>query len=320
MKKVNYGILSTASIVDRFVQGVRASEKGQVLAIASRTKERAEQTAKRLDIPLSFGTYEELLACEDIQVVYIPTINYMHFENAKLALNHGKHVLVEKPMTLRQEDTAELFELARKKNLFIMEAQKSVFLPITQEVRELIEQGVIGKVHYARYTMSYPEVGFDWFYDLKKGGGAVYGNAGYILSHSSYVLNEDFIQVAAQATLDNQGVDLACTLNMKTPGGVLVQGQVTTLLNMTSKAELFGENGKIIIKDFWKAREATLIITGEGPRELYHPVDYEMMYEINHVNECLEKGLMVSPIMSDIHSMDLAMKMDAMHEDFKKGL
>ncbi len=317
MKKINYGIMSTASIVERFVQGVRASENGQVMAIASRTKEKAEKAAKNLAIPMSFGTYEELVTCKDIDVIYIPTINYMHYDNAKLALNHGKHVLVEKPMTLRQEDTAELFALAKKRNLFIMEAQKSVFLPINQEVRGLIKEGAIGKVHYARYTMSYPEVGFDWFYDLKKGGGALYGNAGYILSHCSYVLHEELIQTSGQATLDTQGVDLACIVNLKTSSGVLVQGQVTTLLKLPNKVELFGDKGKIVIKDFWKARTAMVMVTGEEPRELSHPVDYEMVYEINHVNECLEKGLLLSPVMTDLHSMDLAIKMDAIHEQFK---
>ncbi len=316
MKKINYGILSTASIVERFVQGVRASENGQVLAIASRTKGRADQVAKELDIPQSFGSYEELVACPDIHVVYIPTINYMHFENAKLALNHGKHVLVEKPMTLRKEDTIELFELAREKNLFIMEAQKSVFLPITQKVRELIGEGIIGTVHYARYTMSYPDVGFTWFYDMEKGGGALNGNASYILSHSSFILNEEVIQTSGQATLDSKGVDLACSLSMKTSGGTLIQGHVTTLLSMPSKAEIYGEKGMIIIKDFWKARKATILVHGEEERELFYPIDYEMVYEINHVNECLEKGLIISPVMSDVHSIKGAEKVDHFHQDF----
>ena len=317
MKKINYGILSTASIVERFVHGVRASEKGQVMAIASRSKERAEKVAKELSIPLAFGSYEELVSSDQIQVVYIPTINHMHFENAKLALNYGKHVLVEKPMTLSQEDTIELFQLAKEKNLFIMEAQKSVFLPVTKEIKEVISQGGIGKVHYARYTMSYPEVGFEWFYDLKKGGGSTYGNAGYILSHGSYVLGEDLMLGSGEATLNDQGVDLACILNLKTSSGILFQGHVTTLLNLPSQAEIFGEKGKIVIENFWKARKAIVMVDGEEAREISHPVEHEMVYEINHVNECIERGLRVSPIMSDELSQNLAGKIDRFHRGYK---
>ncbi|NLB20160.1 MAG: Gfo/Idh/MocA family oxidoreductase [Clostridium sp.] len=251
-------------------------------------------------------------------MVYIPTINHMHFENAKLALNHGKHVLVEKPMTLSEEHTAYLFKLAKKKNLFIMEAQKSVFLPITLEVKEKIKEGIIGKVHFVRYTMSYPEVGFDWFYDVNKGGGALYGNAGYILSHSSYILNQDLVQPSGLATLGTGGIDLACILNIKTPEGILIQGQVTTLLDMVSQAEFYGDKGKITIKDFWKAREAIIEISGEKEQELSHPIDYEMVYEVDHVNECIENGILVSPVMSDKRSIDIAKKIDLYHEDFKR--
>lgn len=318
MKKIKYGILSTASIVERFVQGVRASKNGEVVAIASRSLEKAKNKATELKIQKSFGSYEELVSCEEVQVVYIPTINHMHFENAKLALNHGKHVLVEKPMTLSEEHTAYLFKLAKKKNLFIMEAQKSVFLPITLEVKEKIKEGIIGKVHFVRYTMSYPEVGFDWFYDVNKGGGALYGNAGYILSHSSYILNQDLVQPSGLAILGTGGIDLACILNIKTPEGILIQGQVTTLLDMVSQAEFYGDKGKITIKDFWKAREAIIEISGEKEQELSHPIDYEMVYEVDHVNECIENGILVSPVMSDKRSIDIAKKIDLYHEDFKR--
>lgn len=317
MKKITYGIMSTASIVERFVQAVRASKNGEVVAIASRSLEKAKNKAADLKIPKSFGSYEELVSCEEVQVVYIPTINHMHFENAKLALNHGKHVLLEKPMTLSEEHTAYLFKLAKKKNLFIMEAQKSVFLPITIEVKEKIKEGIIGKVHYARYTMSYPEVEFDWFYDVNKGGGALYGNAGYILSHSSYILDQELVAPSGQATFGNSGIDLACILNAKTPEGVLIQGHVTTLLDMVSQAEIYGDRGKITIKDFWKAREAVIEISGEQTQKLSHPVDYEMVYEVDHVNACIENGLIVSPVMSDKRSIDIARKIDSYHRDFK---
>lgn len=318
MEKIKYGILSTASIVERFVQAVRGSKNGEVVAIASRSLEKAQNKAVELKISKSFGSYEELVSCEDVQVVYIPTINHMHFENAKLALNHGKHVLVEKPMTLSEEHTTYLFKLAKKKNLFIMEAQKSVFLPITIDVKEKVKDGIIGKLHYVRYTMSYPEVGFDWFYDVNKGGGAVYGNAGYILSHSSFILDQELVQPSGLATLGGGGIDLACILSLKTNDGVLIQGQITTILDITSQAEFYGDKGKITINDFWKAREALVEVTGKKAQILSYPVDYEMVYEVDHVNECIEKGIFISAVMTDKRSIATAEIIDLFHEDFKR--
>ena len=98
--KIRYGIVSTATIVPRFVQGVKDSDHGVVHAICSRSLKKAEQMAKELDIMNAYGSYEELLQDKDIDIVYIPTPNYLHYEYAKKALLANKHVLLEKPFTL----------------------------------------------------------------------------------------------------------------------------------------------------------------------------------------------------------------------------
>ena len=126
------------------------------------------------------------------------------------------------------------------------------------------------------------------------------------------------MQPSGLATLGTGGIDLACILNIKTPEGILIQGQVTTLLDMVSQAEFYGDKGKITIKDFWKAREAIIEISGEKEQELSHPIDYEMVYEVDHVNECIENGILVSPVMSDKRSIDISKKIDLYHEDFKR--
>lgn len=297
MGKVRYGILGTARIIDRFVAAVKDSDFGEVTAIASRDLEKARLRAEILSIEKYYGSYEELLNDEMIDVVYIPTINHMHYANAKDALLHGKHVVLEKPMTLTKKDTEELFILARDKGLFLMEAQKSVFLPVTLEAERLISSGVLGGIHLMDYSISIPNVDFKWFYDKKSGGGALLGSGSYILSHARKLLQEELVSYNGMATIGETGIDTQCTFHLKSVSGVLVSGRITTLVKAESEARIYGEKGMIIIKDFWKAREMLLKLYDGEERILDFPVEYEMIYEVNHINDCINNGLISSPIM-----------------------
>ena len=109
-----YGILSTASIIDRFIAGIRESQDSYVQAIASRNLETAKKAAKRLNIENYYGSYDELLCANNIDIVYITTINSQHYENCKKALKHHKHVIVEKTFALTVLEAKELFTLAKK--------------------------------------------------------------------------------------------------------------------------------------------------------------------------------------------------------------
>lgn len=297
MKNVRYGILGTARIIDRFVAAVESSDFGEVSAIASRDLEKARLRAEILSIGKYYGSYEELLEDEAIDVVYIPTINHMHYSNAKDALLHGKHVVLEKPMTLTKKDTEELFILAKEKGLFLMEAQKSVFLPVTLEAEKLIGSGVLGRIHLMDYSISIPHVDFKWFYDKKSGGGALLGSGSYILSHAKKMLQEEIVSYDGLATIGETGIDTQCVFHMKSASGVLVSGRITTLVKAENEARIYGEKGMITIKGFWKAREMNLKLYNGEERILDFPVDCEMLYEVNHINDCIKNGLLSSPIM-----------------------
>ena len=319
LRKIRYGIMGTARIIDRFVGAVRASEKGEVRAIASRSLEKARERADGLGIDTVYGSYEELVKDPNLDVIYVPTINHAHKENAMLALLNGKHVLVEKPMTLSEKDTRELFDYARKQNLFIMEAQKSLFLPVTEEVKGILQKQELGKVHLFEYTISIPEVGFRWFYDRKSGGGALYGSGNYILAHAMNLTEEKITKATGLATLSEEGVDLQCAFVLQSQSGALIQGKITTMVRADSVLRIFGEKGKIEIRDFWKAREATVEIYGEPVRTIGYPVEFEMVYEVDHVNACLEKGLYESPVMKSLYSIESAKITDGLWAEFLKA-
>ena len=115
MKVYKYGILSTASIVPRFINALRESGRGEVVAIASRSEEKAAEKAKEWNIPKSYGSYEALLADPEVEVVYVAMINSEHYTYTLKALEAGKHVICEKPFTLNHEHARHLFQVAREK-------------------------------------------------------------------------------------------------------------------------------------------------------------------------------------------------------------
>ena len=138
---LRYGILSTSSIAPRFIAGVRAAQAGQIVALSSRSLEKAREKAALWGIPTAYASHDELLRDPQVNIVYISTVNALHFQWAQAALLAGKHVVCEKPCTTSQAQTRALFELARDRGLFFMEAEKMLFLPAVEELRRRILAG-----------------------------------------------------------------------------------------------------------------------------------------------------------------------------------
>ena len=124
METLRYGVLSTSSIAPRFIAAVRQADAGEFVALSSRSLHKAREKAALWQIPKAYGSHEELLNDTDVNIVYISTVNALHYRWAKAALEKGKHVICEKPCTTSAAQTRELFALAREKHLFFMEAEK----------------------------------------------------------------------------------------------------------------------------------------------------------------------------------------------------
>lgn len=295
---IRYGIISTAQVVPRFAAGVKESKTGTVAAIASRGIEKAQQMADNLGIPKAYGSYEELYDDADIDIVYIATYNKGHYAAAKQALTAGKPVLLEKPFTLTAEEANELFALAQNQGLFLMEAQKSLFLPVTQAVRQAIREGRIGEVKRLSSVTSYPHIDhITWFHDLAAGGGALHSSGSYPLQYMQYITDRQISEISGNAVIPTGESDLQTELSLKLGVDVLADIFLTVELDLPSGMTVYGTQGQIHIPNFWKTDTAT-IHTAAGEEVLAYPYQSEFVYEVNHVNDCLEKGLSESPVMS----------------------
>lgn len=308
---IRYGILSTAQVVPRFVAGVKESQEGIVTAIASRGIEKAQKMAQELAIPKDYGSYEELCQSSDVDIVYIAVYNKGHYDAAKLALLNNKHVLLEKPFTMTLAQAEELFELAAERNLFLMEAQKALFLPITKQIQQIIQAGKIGRLRWLDSVTAYPNIDhISWFRDLSAGGGVLRGAGTYPLEYMQHLLNtapEDFkgtlIFPAGQSDMQAQ-----VTLNF--PKGILGTIFLTVDLDLPKRLIIYGEKGKIVIPDFWKTNSAEVHYQDGQKERLHSDQKSEFVFEIDHVNDCLNKKLLLSPIVTK----ELTLKTVAMTE------
>jgi predicted dehydrogenase len=143
---IRWGILGSGWIAERFIESVRAHTKQDIAAVGSRSKDRAEEFASRMGLKQAYGDYDELVAADDLDVIYVATPHNLHREGVMLALNAGKHVLVEKPVALNRAQTAEMVELARRKKLFFAEALWTFYLPKFDVLRQLLESKAIGEI------------------------------------------------------------------------------------------------------------------------------------------------------------------------------
>lgn len=296
----NYGILSTATIIDRFIAGIRESQDGYVKAIASRSIDKAKKAAERLGIETYYGSYNELFEDDTIDIIYIPTINSSHYQDCRNALLHHKHVIMEKPFTLTSDETKELIELAKKNHCFLMEGQKCVFLPTSVKVKELIESSIIGDITYIEYKAGFPCQYYDgyWMYDLSKGGGCLYGSASYTIENLQYLFNNPTITMDGHCIRHSEGIDTLVHLTLNVNNQCLASSSIIMNTILKNEAVYYGTKGYICVPYYWKAKELTVYLNNGETHHYDYPYQSEFVYEIRHAHECIKAGLIESPIMT----------------------
>lgn len=160
---LKWGIVAVGKISHDFTNalGTLSDADHQVVAVAARDLDRAQAFAERFNINKAYQGYQALAEDGDVEVVYIGTLNPQHYEVAMLMLEHGKHVLVEKPLTLNEKQTRKLIAYAERKKLFLMEAIWSRFFPAYQYVKRQIKSGVLGEITNVDVEFGFEMTGVD---------------------------------------------------------------------------------------------------------------------------------------------------------------
>ena len=298
MTMLRYGILSTSSIAPRFIAAVRAAGAGEIIAVSSRTLEKAEEKAQAWQIPKAYGSHLELLQDKKVNIVYISSVNAQHYPLAMQALQMGKHVVCEKPCTTSSTQTKELFELARRKGLFIMEAQKMLFLPVIEEVRKRINDRFLGEIHMVELNHSFSAGYNTWQFDKSLGGGTLLSSGIYAVELLIWLFGEvESIDGIKSAFPD--GTEWQYVLSGKMRNGVLFSIKNSTRVALNNSACIYGTDGYVEIPEYWKARKAIFHRNGYAPETVEIPCQHELVYEAEHIQKCIENGETESPVMTE---------------------
>ncbi len=295
---MNYGILSTSSIAPRFIAALRESGAGEAVAISSRTLEKAREKAALWNIPVAYGSHQELLIDPNVEIVYISTVNSQHYPWAKAALEQGKHVICEKPCTTCAAHTRELFALAREKGLFFMEAEKMLFLPAVLKVKELIEQGELGEIYMAELSHSFPASYNGWMFDKDAGGGPLLSSGIYAVQLMQWLFGP-ICQIKGQKSEMPNGVEYQYILTGKTESGVLFSAKNSTAAILDNTCKIYGTKGYVALPEYWKARKAIVHIPDSEPQVFSYPCQHELIYEAQHIQDCFAEGLLTSPVVTE---------------------
>lgn len=315
-KKINWGILATGRIAGDMAQALKCVKSAKVLGVASRSLEKAKEFAKKHSIEKTYGSYEEMAQDPDIDVIYIATPHPCHFENIVMCLKMGKNVLCEKPMVINQKQAQEVINLAREKNLFLMEAHKSYFLPGIKKLKELVDGGMIGEIKEVKADFCInPEFDKDnRYFNLELCGGALLDVGSYNILFATHLLGQP-TEITSNTVIGKTGVDEFSTVVMKHKSGansVLCYG-----INSPAPIEalVMGENGYIKVgHPFHQAPKLTVKVTHKEPVEIDITHENGLAVEAQCVvnallagkKECaefgLEKSLELVKIMDTIRS------------------
>ena len=182
-KQVRWGILSTARINERLIRVIRASERSELVAVASRDSDRAKSYAAKWSIPRAHGNYEALLNDPDVDSIYISLPNGLHLEWSVKAAAAGKHTLCEKPLALSVDEVRQMAAASEKHGVIIQEATMMRFHPQTHRLRDLVAEKAIGDVRLVRAVFAIDlkrEV--DIRLDSALGGGCLWDVGSYPIS------------------------------------------------------------------------------------------------------------------------------------------
>jgi len=297
---LRWGIISTGGIARTFVNDLQFTDSGVAVAVGSRSIESANHFADQFDIARRYGSYEELVSDNNVDAVYVGTPHPMHFESAKLAMESGKPVLVEKAFTMTELEAQELVAMARAKKLFLMEAMWTRCLPHVAAVNELIAAGEMGDIvavqaDHGQYFNYDPAT--RWF-NPALGGGALLDLGVYPVSFASMLLGTPS-KIVKMIEWAPTGVDRQVSMIFGYDSGAQAYLNTTTDAMTPTTATISGTKARIEIDGSFYAPSAFWMITRAGERRRF---EFEtqgrgLHFEAAEVARCLRNGLLESPLM-----------------------
>jgi predicted dehydrogenase len=319
---IGWGILGCGGIARQFSRSLAAVEAAQLIAVASasgsgKAKSFADELKEVHGEVTSYDSYQALLADSTIEAVYVANTHNFHHETVLLALAAGKHVLCEKPLTVNARQARECIEAATAAKRFLMEAMWTRFLPACAQLRAWIAEGRIGQVQHIYAGFGFPG---NWatqgrMLNRELAGGCMLDMGIYPLSFASMIMaGQPPESISSRTVIGETGVDIDGTYLLTYPDDATAICQTSFTVSINTEARVVGSKGSVTLPaTFIGATEVRLQTSGEDSIKRFPvPDGTGFQYEIAHTCQCIEDGLLESPIMPLAETLTLARTMDAL--------
>jgi predicted dehydrogenase len=266
---LRWGVVGTGWIAERFAGSLRRNTRQEVVAVGSRSVASAKEFADRVGIARAHGSYVDLVTDSEVDVVYVATPHNFHHSHAQLAINAGKHVLVEKPLALNAVEAAEVAERAAERGVYCAEALWTFYLPSYDVIRQLLDDGVLGDVRtvLADHGEWFPDTHRIMRHDLA--GGALLDLGTYPLALASWVLGEPEQVMAIGQDVPGGEVHGQVSAVLRHPGGAQSAINTTVMADTPNRAVLAG-TGATLVTDGPFFFPGDLTLTSAGKESTIH--------------------------------------------------
>lgn len=320
--KMRVAILGAGNIARSMAAAVRGlQERGEDVepyAVGARELSRAEAFAKEQGFAKAYGSYEELVSDPDVDLVYVATPHSMHYEHAKLALEHGKNVLCEKAFTMNAEQARDLTAFAEEKGLLLTEAIWPRYMPSRQMILDLIDSGVIGKVTSLSANLGYPITHVERMTNPDLCGGALLDLGVYPINFACMAFPEKIKEVSSTCVKWETGVDAQNSITLTFEDGRMAVLYSSMMVQSDRLGVINGDRGYIEVQNINNPEEIRIfdlsracIRTIPVPEQIN---GYE--YEVLACKEALEKGWKECPQMPHAETIRIMELMDSLRKSW----
>jgi predicted dehydrogenase len=308
----HWGVIGPGAIAAGFADAMQMVDGSRIVAVASRSTERADAFADRFGIPTRYADYAALAEDPEVEVVYVATPQSRHMDDTLALLHAGKHVLCEKPFALDAAQARRMVDEARRNGLFLMEAIWSRYLPAYRSLVEVIGSGRIGEplLVEADFGFRRPVEPEHRLFRLDLGGGGLLDLGIYPLQLCTLLLGP-VEHVSAEGVIGETGVDEHVAAVLRHAGGGLGVIKSALRVNMTCSARVSGSDGVVSIPALMHCPNSITVMSSGGVEEI--DASYEgngLRFEIEEVQRCLAAGETESPTMTLDETIALASTLD----------
>lgn len=306
-KTIRWGIIGLGNIAQKFAQDLALVNEGKLVAIASRSMDKALNFNKEFNVAHVFDSYQQLFTCEAVDVVYIATPHTEHMNWAILAMESGKHVLCEKPMGVNRKQLTQMLATAKKNNVFLMEALWSRFNPTIRKIKELVADDSLGTIEYIHADFAF------YALDRAKEGRLLNPNlaGGSLLDIGIYPIFLTYLllgvpqKITARASFHETGAEIQTSMifDYKNAHALLYSGLTS---NSRMQATISGSKGAVFIDPRWHETEGYTFLNNKEEEHISLPkVGKGYTYEIEEVHDCIRNNRLQSELWSHTNSLEL---------------